>query len=84
MLINRIKEWYNSQILDMQNGFRQGCGTTDGIHITKTTQLIAEKTNEQIYAIFTDLKAAFDHINRNWLFFETAINPKQTSPHESR
>ena len=37
-------------------------------YITKTTLLIAEKTNEQIYVIFTDLKAAFDHINRNWLF----------------
>ena len=34
----------------------------------KTTQLIAEKTKEQIYAIFIDLKAAFDHINKNWLF----------------
>ena len=68
MLINRIKDWYNSQIFDMQNGFCQGCGTTDSIHITKTTQLIAEKTNEQIYAIFIALKAAFDHNNRNWLF----------------
>ena len=68
VLINRIKDWCNSQILDMQNEFRQGCDTTDGIHITKTTQLIAEKTNEQIYAIFIDLKAAFDHINSNWLF----------------
>ena len=24
LLINRIQEWYNSQILDFQNGFRSG------------------------------------------------------------
>jgi len=69
ILINRIKNWYYSQILDLQNGFRQGHSTTDGIHITKkTTLIIADKTRTQIYAIFIDLKSAFDHINRNCHF----------------
>ena len=68
ILISRINSWYNSRILDLQNGFRRGHGTTDGIYITKTTQLLAEKTNKQVYAIFVDLKAAFDHINGDWLF----------------
>ena len=32
------------------------------------TQLHAVKTNKEIFALFVDLTAAFDHINRNWLF----------------
>ena len=31
IILNRIKLWYNSQLLDQQQGFRQGKGTTDGI-----------------------------------------------------
>ena len=72
-MVNRIKDWYNSQLLDFQNGFRKGHSTTDEVLITKITQLIAEKTNEAVYAIFVDLKAAFDHINRDWLF-QTILN----------
>ena len=38
------------------------------------TQLIPEKINEAVYAIFVDLKAAaFDHVNRDWLF-QTILN----------
>ena len=68
LLINRIKYWYDSQILDLQNGFRPGRGTTDGVHITKSTQIIAEKTNQEVYTAFIDLQNAFDHVNRDWLF----------------
>ena len=65
LLINRIQEWYNSQILDFQNGFRSGCSTCDGIYILKQTQITAEKTEKQIYVAFIDLTAAFDHVNRS-------------------
>ena len=27
IILNRIKSWYNSQLLDQQQGFRQGRGT---------------------------------------------------------
>ena len=67
ILISHINRWYNSQILDLHNGFRQAHDTTDGMYITKTMQLLAEK-NKQLYAIFVDLKAVFDHMNRDWLF----------------
>ena len=33
IILRRIKSWYNSQLLDQQQGFRQGRGTTDGIYI---------------------------------------------------
>ena len=31
-------------------------------------QQIAHRTNQPIYALFIDLTAAFDHIDRTWLF----------------
>ena len=38
IILNRITSWYNSQLLDQQQGFRQGRGTTDGIYIIKRIQ----------------------------------------------
>ena len=68
IIINRIKEWYESQLLDQQQGFRSGRGTTDGIFLTKGLQQIVKKTDRKTYLLFVDLTAAFDHIDRKWLF----------------
>ena len=45
IIINRIKEWYEIQLLDQQQGFRSGRGTTDGIFLTKGLQQIVKKTD---------------------------------------
>ena len=63
-----MKNWYDKQLLDRQQGFRSGRGTTDGIFITKRIQQVADKTKKPVYVLFDDLTAAFDHINRKWLF----------------
>lgn len=68
IIINRIKEWYEKQLLDQQQGFRAGRGTTDGLFLVKSLQQIAHKTNKTMYVLFIDLTAAFDHIERKWLF----------------
>ena len=68
IIINRIKEWYEIQLLDQQQGFRSGRGTTDGIFLTKGLQQIVKKTDRKAYLLFVDLTAAFDHIDRKWLF----------------
>lgn len=68
IIINRMKEWYENQLLDQQQGFRTGRGTTDGLFLAKSLQQIAHKTNRKLYALFVDLTAAFDHIDRTWLF----------------
>ena len=68
IILNRLKQWYENQISDQQQGFRTGRGTTDGIFILKRVQQIAHRTNQPIYALFIDLTAAFDHIDRKWLF----------------
>ena len=68
IIINRIKDWYEKQLLDQQQGFRAGRGTTDGLFLVKSLQQIAQKTNKNMYVLFIDLTAAFDHIERKWLF----------------
>ena len=68
IIINRIKTWYESQLSDQQQGFRSGRGTTDGIFITKRLQQISRKMKKPLYLLFVDLTAAFDRIQRKWLF----------------
>ena len=43
IVINRIKNWYDCQLLDQQQGFRSGRGTADGIFITKRVQQITDQ-----------------------------------------
>lgn len=68
IIINRIKKWYEKQLLDQQQGFRTGRGTINGIYVLKRVQQIFHKTKRPCYALFVDLTAAFDKINRKWLF----------------
>ena len=42
IIINRLKCWYEKQLMEEQQGFRTGRGTTDGIYIVKRVQQIAK------------------------------------------
>ena len=68
LIINRLKIWYNKQLLDQQQGFRCERGTAEGIFITKSIQQITDKMKKPTYLLFVDLSAAFDHVERSWLF----------------
>ena len=68
IIINRIHDWYDKQLLDQQQGFRTGRGTTDGIFLAKALQQVAKKTGKEVNVLFVDLSAAFDHVDRRWLF----------------
>ena len=68
IIINRLKAWYELQLLDQQQGFRSARGTTDGIFVVKNIQQITNKIKKVTYMLFVDLTAAFDHIEREWLF----------------
>uniref|UniRef100_A0A7M5VDY0 Reverse transcriptase domain-containing protein n=1 Tax=Clytia hemisphaerica TaxID=252671 RepID=A0A7M5VDY0_9CNID len=35
IILERLQPWYNTQLTDQQNGFRQNRGTTDGIFLLK-------------------------------------------------
>ena len=68
IILARISTWYEAQLLDQQQGFRTGRGTTDGIFIAKTLHQIAKRSGKEMYILFVDLTSAFDHIDRRWLF----------------
>ena len=68
IIIDRLRSWYQSQLLDQQQGFRSGRGTADGIYITKRIQQITDKMKRPAYVLFVHLIAAFDHVVREWLF----------------
>ena len=68
IIIHRLQSWYEQQLLDQQQGFRPGRGTTDGIFIAKSIQQITNKMKKPTYLLFVDLTAAFDHVERSWLF----------------
>ena len=38
LILNRIQQWYYAQLLDQEQGFPYGRGTTDGIMLLKTLQ----------------------------------------------
>ena len=68
IIIDRLKTWYEKQLLDQQQGFRSTRGTTDGIFVAKCVQQITSKMKKPTYVLFVDLTAAFDHVERSWLF----------------
>ena len=68
IIINRLKRWYDKHLVDQQQGFRSSRGTTDGIYIAKKIHQITDKMKMPTLILFVDLSAAFDHINRDWLF----------------
>ena len=68
VILNRIANWYNSQLQDQQQGFRLGRGTTDGIFMLKQIQQIRHQLNKQTYTLFVDLTADFDHVGSGWMF----------------
>ena len=67
-ILERLRPWYDAQLTDEQNGFRQNRGTTDGIFILKRIQQITDRKKQPLYLLFVDLTAAYDHIPRSWLF----------------
>ena len=68
IIINRLRTWYDQQILDQQHGFRPGRGTVDAIYRIKRVHQITNRMKVPVYTLFFDLSAAFDHVNRKWMF----------------
>ena len=68
IILWRSREWYESTLLDIQNGFRLARGTADPVFIVKNLIRIAKTGNKSIYALALDLRAAYDWINRSWVW----------------
>ena len=65
IIVDRLKEAYESCISNAQFGFRKNRSTTDGIFVMKN---IIKKYNGTFIAVYIDLTAAYDHIPRDFLF----------------
>ena len=65
VILNRIRNVYEDNISENQFGFRKNRSTTDAIF---TIRKIVEKTDDFYVMCFIDLRAAYDHINRDMLF----------------
>ena len=68
IIVNRISPWYEAQLSRTQFGFRTGKGCNDAIYVCKQLQEIAHHTRRKLYTCFVDLTAAYDHVNREFLF----------------
>jgi hypothetical protein len=54
-ILIRLRPWYEAQLSDKQNGFRQNRGTTDGIYTVKRVQQITNRKKQPLYLLFVDL-----------------------------
>ena len=68
IVLRRLSKWYEEQLSDQQQGFRRGRGTAEGIYLLKRLQQISKNRKKPCYVLFVDLSAAFDHVNRHWMF----------------
>jgi hypothetical protein len=81
IILERMRPWYNKQLLPNQNGFRQFFGCPDAIFSVKSIQNISSRMNKEVYVLFVDLTAAYDWCVRKWLFHSifNRIDPKNVA-----
>jgi len=68
IILARQTDWYEAQLSEPQHGFRRNRGTQDAIYTFKALHQISSRMQTKIYCAFVDLTAAFDTIQRPWLF----------------
>ena len=78
--LERIKIWYNKQIMLNQNGFRKNFGCPDAIFSLKSLHHNSVRLNKETYLLFIDLTAAYDWCVRTWLFksINNRLDPNDT------
>ena len=69
IILERLRPWYNKQLLPNQNGFRQYFGCPDAIFSVKSIQNKSSRLNKEVFVLFVDLTAAYDWCVRKWLFY---------------
>ena len=73
IILNRLRDTYELLLMENQFGFRKNRSTTDAIFITREA---LNSTANPIFLCMIDLKAAYDHIDRNLLFRVLEIRTK--------
>ena len=62
---DRMKEWADEQLLDVQSGFRPHRGCNDAIFSLRRVHEEALRQHRNVYTCFVDLSKAYDSIDRN-------------------
>ena len=73
IIIERLRNTYETLIMKNQFGFRKNKSTTDAIFIVRES---IRSTKNPLHLCMIDLRAAYDHIDRNMLFSVLAIRTK--------
>ncbi|CAF2588534.1 unnamed protein product [Rotaria sp. Silwood2] len=68
IILNRIQNMIDYQLLEAQSGFRTQRSTVDQIHILKITMKKRREFNKSLFMCFIDLTKAYDSVNRDLLW----------------
>ena len=63
-----MREWYEHQLDDKQNGFIHDYSTATGVLTNKLVHNIVNNKKQMAFLVFVDLSAAFDKLNRDLLW----------------
>ena len=75
IILQRLRDSYEILLMENQFGFRKNRSTTDAIFITREA---IKSTASPLFLCMIDLKAAYDHIDRNLLFSVLEIRTKSS------
>ena len=73
IIMQRLRNVYEKVMMKSQFGFRKNRSTTDAIFIVREA---IRSTKQPLYLCMIDLRAAYDHIDRNMMFKVLSIRTK--------
>jgi hypothetical protein len=79
VILNRIQDLINCQLLEIQSGFRPNRSTMDQIFTLKMTMEKRREFNKPLFMCFIDITKAYDSVNRELLWkicLNYGITPK--------
>ncbi|CAF1203414.1 unnamed protein product [Adineta steineri] len=68
IILNRIQNMIDHQLLEAQSGFRAHRSTMDQIHILNITMEKRREFNKSLFMCFIDITKAYDSVNRDLLW----------------
>ena len=72
IIIERLRDTYERIIMKTQFGFRKNRSTTDAIFIVREA---IKSTRNPLHLCMIDLRAAYDHVDRDMLFLSLTLEP---------
>ena len=72
LMLERLSKWVDDRNIlhEAQAGFRSGYSTADNLFTLFNVVSLRQSQNKKTYIFYVDLKAAFDRVERNALFYK--------------